>query len=103
MYIGYGIIQTIIWSFGVIRNINRDRYCTNTPTKPTINIFSIASCLMGIAMIISASVVMIMLDYEAMVCVIVGCFLIIHYFLLLSVTVIHQWVLMVKYGLTDIV
>ncbi len=102
VYIGYGIIQTIIWDLGVIRNINRDRYCTTTPIKPTINIFSIASCLMGIAMIIFASVVMIMLDYEAIVCVIVGCFLLIHYFLLLSVTVIHQWVLMVKYGLTDI-
>ena len=102
IYVGYGIIQTIIWDLGVIRNISRDRYCTNTLTKATMNIFTIASSLTGVAMIIFVSMVMIRLNYEAIVCAIVGCFLFIHYFFLLSVTAIHQWVLMVKYGLTDI-
>ena len=101
IYIGYGIVQSLLWFFGVVYNIYNNKYCNNFSGKSTFNIFTGISIIIGVAVLITVCFMMSWLGYSGITCGIAVCFFFVHYSLLVSITFLVQWVLMVKYNIKN--
>ena len=97
--IGYGVLQTVLWLSAVFWNVRHDKYYSVTPKKPTINIFSYISVCIGIAFIVFGCLIYIKID--SVLALLLSVWIIAHYFFLVSITIIYQWCLMVRYNISD--
>lgn len=101
-YLGYGILQTILWILGVRENIRRNKYSEIVPKKPTINIFTAFTTMVFVLFVVMVCITMFGCKISTILCMAVVCFLFVHVFFLLSLTFIYQWAIM-KINGVDIV
>ena len=101
LLIGYGIIQSVLWAGGAVYNIHKDAYRGGIKWTASFNIFTAVTIVIGIAMLVSSCFIVYQLGYSGVACTIVGCFISLHWFFLMPITFLVQWVVMIKNKIVD--
>lgn len=100
LLIGYGIIQSFLWASGVVYNIHKDAYRSGIKWTASINIFTVINIIIGVVVLVLSCFIICQLGYGGIAWA-TGCFVVLHYLTLVSVTFIVQWIIMIKNKIVD--